>query len=156
MTDLDALDQQILARLRNNARITNKQLADEVGIAPSTCLARVARLEQRGVILGYHAELHPPAVGVGVQAMIAVRLTKHSRAQVDAFRDHLLALREVLMIYHVAGINDYLVHVAVRDTDHLRQLVLDAFTARPEVGHLETSLIFGQVRNPSLPLFPRA
>ena len=61
--------------------------------------------------------------------------------------------REVLMVFHVAGVNDYLVHVAVRDTDHLRRLVLDAFTARPEVAHLETNLIFSQVRNPKLPLF---
>lgn len=149
----DSVDRAILAALRNDARISNKALAAAAEIAPSTCLARVARLERQGVVTGYHAELDPRAVGIGVQAMISVRLAKHARAQVDAFVQHLLSLREVLMVFHVAGINDYLVHVAVHDTDHLRRLVLDQFTARPEVAHLETNLIFSQVRNPKLPLF---
>lgn len=153
MREFDSVDQAILAALRNDARVSNKALAEKAGIAPSTCLARVARLEQDGVLIGYHAELEPRAVGIGVQAMISVRLAKHERGAVDAFVQHLLSLREVLMVFHVAGVNDYLVHVAVRDTDHLRRLVLDAFTARPEVAHLETNLIFSQVRNPKLPLF---
>jgi DNA-binding Lrp family transcriptional regulator len=152
MADFDAVDRRILAELRNDARVSNKDLAERAGIAPSTCLARVARLEQQGVLIGYHAELAPRAIGLGVQAMIAVRLEKHSRADVDRFRAHLLGLREVLTLYHVAGANDFLVHVAVRDTDRLRELVLDAFTARPEVAHLETALIFEQARNPKLPL----
>jgi DNA-binding Lrp family transcriptional regulator len=154
LTELDDIDRRILAALRNDARVSNKALAALAGIAPSTCLARVARLERAGVLIGYHAEFAPRAIGVGVQAMISVRLAKHSRTDVDAFVRHLLSLREVLMVYHVAGVNDYLVHVAVRDTDHLRRLVLDAFTARPEVAHLETNLIFDQVRNPKLPIFP--
>lgn len=153
MKEFDTVDRVILAALRNDARVSNKALAEKAGIAPSTCLARVARLEQDGVLIGYHAELEPRAVGIGVQAMISVRLAKHERGAVDAFVQHLLSLREVLMVFHVAGVNDYLVHVAVRDTDHLRRLVLDAFTARPEVAHLETNLIFSQVRNPKLPLF---
>lgn len=151
--ELDDVDRRILASLRNDARVSNKSLAAAAGIAPSTCLARVARLERAGVLIGYHAELAPKAIGVGVQAMISVQLAKHARGAVDAFVAHLLSLTEVLMVYHVAGVNDYLVHIAVRDTDHLRRLVLDSFTARPEVAHLETNLIFEQVRNPKLPIF---
>jgi DNA-binding Lrp family transcriptional regulator len=153
MSEFDEVDRRILAALRNDARISNKALAEAAGVAPSTCLARVARLEARGVVTGYHAELDPRAIGVGVQAMIAVRLEKHSRAEVDAFRAHLLSLAEVLTLYHVAGVNDFLVHVAVSDTEHLRRLVMDALTARPEVAHLETALIFSQTRNPKLPMF---
>lgn len=154
LMEFDEVDRRILAALRNDARVSNKALAAAAGIAPSTCLARVQRLERRGVVIGYHAELAPKAIGIGVQAMISVRLAKHARTAVEAFLEHLLALPEVLMVFHVAGVNDYLVHVAVRDTDHLRRLVLDSFTARPEVAHLETSLIFEQVRNKKLPLFP--
>lgn len=152
-TEFDEVDRRILAALRNDARVSNKALAVAAGIAQSTCLARVQRLERTGVLIGYHAELAPKAIGIGVQAMVAVRLAKHARSEVDAFVKHLLALPEVLMLFHVAGVNDYLVHVAVRDTDHLRRLVLDSFTARPEVAHLETNLIFDQVRNKKLPLF---
>ena len=107
MKEFDTVDRAILAALRNDARISNKALADKAGIAPSTCLARVARLEQDGVLIGYHAELEPRAVGIGVQAMISVRLAKHDRREVEAFVQHLLSLREVLMVFHVAGVNDY-------------------------------------------------
>jgi DNA-binding Lrp family transcriptional regulator len=59
----------------------------------------------------------------------------------------------VVSVYHLAGENDFLVHVAVRDTPHLRELVLDAFTTRPEVAHLETALLFGTTRSAVLPAY---
>jgi DNA-binding Lrp family transcriptional regulator len=74
--------------------------------------------------------------------MIGVRMSEHSRHLVDAFLDYVLTLPEVLQIYHVAGADDFLVHVAVRDTQHLRDLALDSFTTRTEVDRIETRLIF--------------
>ena len=151
--NFDETDQLILQLLRNNARISNKDLADAAGIAPSTCLTRVRRLEREGVIAGYHAALNPSAVGVSIQAMIAVRMVRHTRKDVEAFHDHAMGLQETVAIYHVAGADDFLVHVAVRDTEHLRQMVLYAFTERPEVAHIETRLIFEQARTKGFPLY---
>ena len=151
--NFDETDLLILQLLRNNARISNKALAARAGIAPSTCLARVRRLERGGVISGYHAELNPAAVGVQIQAMVAVRMVRHVRADVEAFHAHAMALKETVAIYHVAGADDFLVHVAVRDTEHLRQMVLYAFTERPEVAHIETRLIFEQARTDGFPLY---
>lgn len=151
--NFDETDLRILQLLRNNARISNKDLADETGIAPSTCLARVRRLEREGVISGYHAELNPSAVGVRIQAMIAVRMVRHVRADVETFHAYAMDLKETVAIYHVAGADDFLVHVAVRDTEHLRQMVLYAFTERPEVAHIETRLIFEQARTEGFPLY---
>lgn len=153
--NFDEIDLQILALLRKNARISNKALAAKTGIAPSTCLARVRRLEQTGVISGYHAALDPAAVGVRIQAMIAVRMVRHVRSDVEAFHAHAMAQAETVAIYHVAGADDFLVHVAVRDTEHLRQMVLYAFTERPEVAHVETRLIFEQARTDGFPLFSK-
>lgn len=150
---LDRIDIELLRLLRSNARLSNKALAEAVGVAPSTALERIRRLRQRGVISGFHAELEPTAIGIGLQAMVAVRLTQHSRRIVDAFHRHLGELAEVLAYYHVAGADDYLVHVAVRDPAHLRGFLLAAFTQRAEVGHIETHLIFEFHRNPSLPLY---
>jgi DNA-binding Lrp family transcriptional regulator len=65
---------------------------------------------------------------------------------VASFREAMLALDEAVQVFHVAGANDFLVHVAVRDSDALRDLILSAFTARPEVLHVETSLIYEQLR----------
>lgn len=148
---LDRIDRQLVAALRKNARLSNKELAALVGLSPSSCLERVRRLETRGVLRGYHAEVDPGALGVGLQAIIAVRLSRHSRALVESFREHVLGTPAVRMVYHVAGASDFLLHVAVRDPEQLRELVLSAITVRPEVAHVETALIFEQVRNPELP-----
>ncbi len=140
--ELDRIDLEILGLLQKNARMTNKEMAQRVGIAPSTCLERVRRLVDSGVIRGFHADVDPAALGLGLQAIIAVRLRQHLRHLVDSFQRHLMELAEVRGVYHITGSDDYLVHVAVRDSDHLRDLALDSFTTRPEVDHIQTRLIF--------------
>ncbi len=100
---------------------------------------------------GFHAEVDPEALGIGLQSLIAVQLQKHSRPVVKAFWKHLLGLPEVLAVFHVTGEYDFQVHVAVRDAHHLRDLALDAFTTRPEVSRIATSLIFESARKTELP-----
>jgi len=151
---LDRIDHAIIAALRNNARLSNKELAGRIGLAPSSCLERVRRLHAEGVLQGYHAEIRADALGIGLQAMIAVRLSRHSRATVESFRDHILSLPEIMDVYHIAGMNDFLLRVGVRDPNHLRELILSAFTSRPEVAHVETALIFEHVRPPVRELQP--
>jgi len=150
---LDRIDYEILALLQNNARISNKEIARKVGLAASTCLVRIRVLQSTGVIRGFHAEITPASLGVGIQAMIAVRLIRHFKPDVDAFRQHALSLPEVVQLYHVAGPIDFLIHVWARNSDHLRDLAMTAFTAREEVSHIETELIFEHVRNSDLPSF---
>jgi len=151
MTPFDRIDDGILKALQNNARMSNKELAAEVGLAPSSCLERVRRLENRGVLRGYRAQVDPSSMGIGLEAFVSVSLTQHSRETVEAFREHVVGLSETLGVYHVAGQADFLVHVAVRDADHLRDLALDAFTTREEVSRLNTSLIYEHVRSAVLP-----
>jgi len=139
---LDRIDVAILTALQKNARLSNKELAARVNLAPSSCLERVRRLRESGVLAGTHAEVDPAALGIEIQALVAVRLQAHSRDLVDAFQKHLTTLPEAIAFFHLAGENDFLIHVAVRDTEHLRTVILDAFTTRPEVAHLETALIF--------------
>ncbi len=141
-SELDRIDFDILGLLQKNARMTNKDLAETVGIAPSTCLERVRRLVDSGAIRGFHADVDPAALGVALQAIIAVRLKHHMRKMVDSFHDHMTDLPEVRGIFHITGSDDYLVHVAVRDSNHLRDLALDSFTTRSEVDHIQTRLIF--------------
>jgi DNA-binding Lrp family transcriptional regulator len=148
MMKFDRTDDRIIAELQNNSRLSNKELAGRVGIAPSTCLERVRRLEVKGVFLGFHAEVAPEALGVGLQAIISIRLAVHLRDKIEDFRRHLLSLSEVSAYYHVAGANDFMVHAAVRDTAHLRTLLMSEFTTRSEIAHIETSLIFEHARKP--------
>ena len=150
---LDRIDYEILTLLRKNARISNKEVARKVGLAASTCLVRIRVLQNSGVISGFHAEIDPVSLGVGIQAMIAVRLLRHFKPDVDAFRNHALSLPEVVQLYHVAGPIDFLIHVWARDSNHLRELAMTAFTSREEVSHIETELIFEHIRSAEVPSF---
>lgn len=148
---LDRIDRAILDALQNDARLSNKELAARVGLAPSSCLERVRRLRERGILRAAHYDVDPEALGVGLQAIVYVRLRSHSRAVTDRFRDDIVELDEVVALYEVAGRHDYLVFVAVRDPTHLRDLRMDAFTSRDEVAHIETALVFDHHRRTAWP-----
>jgi DNA-binding Lrp family transcriptional regulator len=143
--DVDDVDRAILRVLARDARTPNNAVAELVGIAPSTCHGRIRALRERGVVRGFHADIDPAALGLGLQAMIAVQLNVHSRAQISAFVSHVPRLPGVVSAFHVAGGDDYLLHVAVRDSDALRDFVLDHLTSHPAVRHTETSLIFAHL-----------
>jgi len=149
--DLDRIDAQILAALQKNGRLSNKELAAQVGLAPSSCLERFRRLKALNLIRGIHAQVAPEVLGIGLQAFISIRLRRHRRTAVQSFKDHALTLPEVVAVYNVTGEVDFLVHVVVRDARHLFELARDAFTTRGEVDHLQTSLIFEAVRRPEWP-----
>lgn len=146
MTDLDAIDSALLALLQNDGRRTNRELATMLNIAPSTCLERMRALRRRGLIVGYHAQVDLAAIGRTVQALIAVRVRPPNRAVIDGFRAFVEELPEVLSVFVVAGGDDFLIHVAVRDTDQLQALVLDKLTRRKELADVRTSLVYEHLR----------
>jgi DNA-binding Lrp family transcriptional regulator len=148
---LDRTDFAILDSLQNDGRLSNKELAAAVGLAPSSCLERVRRLRERGVLRGVHADVAPEALGIGVEAILFVRLRRHHRASVTSFRDWALTLNEVVALYNVTGSEDFLVHVVARDLAHLHLVARDAFTERGEVDHLQTCVVFEAVRRRALP-----
>jgi DNA-binding Lrp family transcriptional regulator len=147
MTHLDRIDRQLLAALQNDARTSNKELAGLVGLAPSSCLARVKKLEADGVIAGYRAELSPRSLGLGLQALISVQMRLHVDKAFGNLGDHLRSLPESIAVYCLGGAVDFLVHVACRDTEHLRVLTIKSFTNRPEVSRIETQLVFSFSRS---------
>jgi DNA-binding Lrp family transcriptional regulator len=150
---LDRIDYEILGILQNNARLSNKELAAAIGLAPSSCLERVRALSRDGVLKGHHAEVAASAFGIGVEALLAVRLVRHSRTHFRTLYSHLLSLPEVLVIFHVSGVNDLQVHVAVRDVQHLRDLIVESVASREEVQHCETAVIFDLHRKHGLPCY---
>lgn len=150
-TALDRIDREILGVLANDARVTNKDLAAEVGLSQSACLERVRRLHEAGVVLGTHAEIDPAAFGIGVQAMVAVQLKRHTRGAVARFEQSAMGLPQVVALYHTTGSNDYLAQVVAQDMEHLRDFTLDAITGLPEVARVETSLLFRTTRKAAWP-----
>jgi DNA-binding Lrp family transcriptional regulator len=147
---VDAVDRQILELLASDGRITNQRLAEKAGIAPSTALARLRGLRERGLIRGFHAELDLAALGRPLQALIAVRLAVHAREQIDAFTNAVRNLPGVLMVFHLSGVTDYLVWVAAADAQDLREFVVDHLATHPAVSHAETSLIYEHQRGPGI------
>jgi DNA-binding Lrp family transcriptional regulator len=148
--EVDRTDRAILELLARDARITNQRLADSVGVAPSTALARLRSLRDRGVIRGFHAEVDMAALGRPLQALIAVRLAVHAREQIDAFTDAVGRLPGVLMVFHLTGVTDYLVWIAAADAQDLRNFVVDHLATHPSVSHAETSLIYEHRRGPGI------
>jgi DNA-binding Lrp family transcriptional regulator len=143
---LDDTDLAILRVLGSDARVSNKELAERVGVAQSTCLARVRALRESGVIRGYYADIEPRALGHDLQAMIAIRLQPHARAAMGDLVTVLSRRNEVLDVYFVAGANDFLVHVATASTDELRRFVADHLNRDPSIAGTETNLIFEHTR----------
>jgi DNA-binding Lrp family transcriptional regulator len=132
--------------LQEDGRRTNRDMAEELGIAPSTCLERIRALRRSGVLTGFHAEADLAAIGRGLQAVIAVRIRPPTRAAIEAFQTFLEAMPEVISIFVLTGTDDFLVHVAVRDTDHLHAVVLDKLTKRPELADVRTSVVYAHKR----------
>lgn len=144
--ELDALDRALLRELQNDARQTNRDLAAATHVSPSTSLERVRSLRERGVIRGYHAEVDLAAIGRPVQALTAVRIRPPSRRNIESFREWVSRLPETIGVFVTTGTRDFLIHLAVPDTDGVYAFVIDRLTQRPEVADVETSIVYEHLR----------
>jgi len=144
--EIDDVDRRILNALHADARMPNSALAELVGIAPSTCHGRVRRLQEIGVIRGFYADVDPAAIGRPLQAMISVSLQSNARGRIRHFISEIRKLPHVMDVYFLAGADDYILHVAARDTEDLRAFVVENLNADPDVAGTQTSLIFEHLR----------
>jgi DNA-binding Lrp family transcriptional regulator len=151
--DLDRIDFGILRLLQNDARLSVKEIAAKVGLAVSSTHERIQHLRDSEVIRGSHVDVDPKAVGVGLEALFMIGLEKHKRGTVDKLMDDIVNVPEVRSAFLVTGRHDLVVHVVVRDTQHLKDLALDHFTNRPGVTRIETSIIFDARQRHELPVF---
>lgn len=142
---LDAVDVALLRALSEDARATGNALAARVGVAESTVSVRLRALRASGVVKGFVPVLDLEALGLPLQAVIAVRLGSHSREAVDAFRRRAPGLPGVLSLFHVGGAEDYLLHVAVTDASALRDFVVEHLATDPAVEHTHTNIVFEHV-----------
>jgi DNA-binding Lrp family transcriptional regulator len=151
---LNSTDVGLLNLLQADARMSNKDLADAVGLSPSACLERVRRLVRDGVITGFHASVDPDAVGAKLETMLTVGLQKHSRRVIDDFQKHCLALEEVVAVWHLTGTSDFVLRVMTRDHNHLRDFLMDSFTTRAEVSQLQTHVVLAATDKFKWPIWP--
>ena len=143
---MDEIDKKILSTLQEQGRMTNVELARSNGLAPSSMLERVRRLEERGVIKKYQAVLDSKALGYDVQALVMINLDQHQAGPIDEFEAKVGAVPEVKACYHVTGRYDYILHVVVRDIDHLGELVKHSLAGIPGVEKQETFLALDTIK----------
>jgi Lrp/AsnC family leucine-responsive transcriptional regulator len=143
---MDDLDKNILLALQNSARKKNADLARELGVAPSTMLERVRRLEERGLVKGYRAMIDPRALGLKVQGFIAITLDQHQVGNIKSFEEGIQRIPFLRACYHLTGRFDYLLHMAVRDLDELGDLIKAHIASLPGVAKSETFLVLSEVK----------
>ena len=148
--ELDSVDWWILEELQNDATLPNRTLAERIGLAPSSCLQRVRRLREQGVITGSHIDVDPAATGLALEAVVAVNVRPHTRQIVDQFREFVMAQPETRSLLHVSGQADFLMHVAVSDTKHLQEFLVDKLASRTEVRNFTSSIVLEQLRTRAL------
>ncbi|WP_117194722.1 Lrp/AsnC family transcriptional regulator [Rhizobium terrae] len=136
---LDAIDRKILAALQRNARLTNVELADEVGLSPSPCLRRVRILEEAGVIGGYHASLNRSELGLGLTVFVGIKVERHHGAAPDAFRDAVRDMPEVIACHLVSGEADFLLQIVVADLAAYEKLLLGTLLNLPGVTDIRSN-----------------
>lgn len=140
--ELDSTDIEILRILGANGRISNADLAEKVGIAASTCLNRVRTLVESKVIKGFAADIDPAALGLELEALISVTLRAGARATLGDFMSQIRAHPQVIQVFFLGGTEDFIVHVAVRNSDEVREFVLAQLSNNPAVANTRTNLVF--------------
>ncbi|WP_375572275.1 Lrp/AsnC family transcriptional regulator [Ahrensia marina] len=133
-------DRRILAALQRDARLTNNDLAETVGLSPSQCSRRRAQLEEEGLITGYHAKLDREKTGFGLTSIISVTLATHSEDNSKRIRDLFAALPEVMEAHAMTGDMDYYVKIVTKDLKSLSEFINDKLLAHPAVQQVRTAV----------------
>jgi Lrp/AsnC family transcriptional regulator, leucine-responsive regulatory protein len=144
---LDRLDWAIIDALQENARVSNVQLADRIGLSASACSRRIQALEDAGVILGYRAVLDRGQLGLPVTVMVHISIQAQSREQMAAFEAAVTGIPEVLVCYLVSGSSDYLIRVAARDLRDYERIHTEHLSALPYVSRIESNFALREVVN---------
>lgn len=140
LSRMDMIDRKILAELQRDARQSNTELADHVHLTQSPCLRRVRRLEEIGVIIGYHAHLNRDLLGFGLMAFVAVTMRDEQQSTIMAFEKRLSELPEIVEAYRLFGEPDYLLRVATTNIRSYERLYSSTLASLPGVATV-TSLV---------------
>jgi len=142
---LDESDYRILQNLQEDARLTNVELADRIGLSPSPCLRRLKRLEEDGVISGYMTLVDQNAVGLPVSVFVNVTLKEQSETALEKFEARIRQLPQVMECYLMTGTSDYLLRVVTADLAAYERFLKDHLTRIPVIASIQSSFALKQV-----------
>ena len=142
---MDEYDVNILQLLEKNARLTNQELSNIVGLSPSQCSRRRISLEENKLILGYHARLSPHALQQEMAAMIEIKLFRHEEGNNSKFLKFLASESAILDAYKTTGEADYLLKVVISDLQMLNEFVNRIFATKL-IAHIKTSVVLERIK----------
>jgi Lrp/AsnC family leucine-responsive transcriptional regulator len=143
---LDRFDKEILRILQSQGRISNQDLAEQVGLSASPCLRRVKALEDAGIITGYRAHLDAKKINLGLTALIQISMDKHTPERFEHFEKEIKGIPEILECLLITGQSaDYLLKVAVKDLDDYQKLLLTQITKIQGVTGVHSSFVLNKV-----------
>jgi len=144
--ELDRIDKRILAELQRNARISNQELADKVGLSPSPCLRRVRALEESGLITGYSTQLDASKLGLKLMALVQISMDRHTPDRFEQLEASIREWPQVLECILITGqAADYQLKVLVRDMEEYHDFLLNKLTRIPGVTGVQSSFVLRQV-----------
>lgn len=151
---LDRIDKKILSLMQENGRISNLELADQVGLSPTPCSRRVKQLEESGLISRHVTLLNAEALGLNLTAIIGISMDRHTPDRFETFEKAIVNMPEVLECSIVTGqAADFLLKVVVRDMRHYEEFLLGQLTKLSGVSGVHSSFVLRQVINKTaLPL----
>lgn len=151
---LDQYDKQILNALQTNGRLTNQEIADDIGLSPSACLRRFKALESTGIIQGYSAQLDAKKLGLDLMALVHISMDKHTQERFEEFETQVQKLPNVIECLLLTGQSaDYQLKVVVKDLDAYQDLLLNHLTKIPGVSGVHTSFVLRKViANSAIPI----
>lgn len=151
---LDRIDKHILTLMQRNGRISNLELAEQVGLSPTPCSRRVKRLEESGIVDRHVTLLNSEALDLNLTAIIGIALDRHTPDRFEKFEAKVVGFPEVLECSIVTGQSaDYLLKVVVRDMQHYEQFLLGQLTRLEGVTGVHSSFVLRKVVNKTeLPL----
>lgn len=143
---LDNIDFNILRILQDRGRITNAQLASEVGLSPAPTLERVRKLEAGGLIESYHALVNAEKLGLNTIVFIEVRLNYHSHFKIEKFIETMRDIPEIVEAYHITGDSDFLMKMYASSISDYQQFVVQTLSKIDGVGHIQSKVVMSQVK----------
>jgi len=143
---LDSIDRRILRELQGNARLTNQELSERVGLSPSPCLRRLRPLEAEGIIRGYTAALDEEKLGLPVAIFMSVKLERQIDSALSVFEAEIRKHPQIVDCWLMTGENDYLLRILARDLKEYETFLTGVFTKVPGIASIQSSVSLRRVK----------
>ena len=150
---IDNIDRKILRMLQENSKITNSYLSKQIGLSPAPTLERVRKLEKKGIISGYNAQLNLSKIGLGISTFVLVSLKEHNKKNINIFLDKINKVENVIECHHITGTGDFILKVVSENIASYQKLMLDKISEIEVTDSLQSMVILSTFKdNKVMPL----